>query len=139
MSSQSVMGLMTSFFIVLCTWHQSAAGDPPNFLVIMMENVGYNDVSWNNPEMITPHLHQLAETGVILDKFYSAPRCSPSRSALLTGLYPYKTGMQRGNISPYRPYGLPTQFKLLPEYLKVNGYSSHLIGIKNKCLKCLIV
>ena len=124
-------GVVITVFLILGTWHQCASVVSPNFLVIMMENVGFNDVSWNNPEMMTPHLQQLAEDGVILDTFYSAPRCTPSRSSLLTGLYPHKTGMQRGNISPYRPYGLPTRFKLLPEYLKEKGYSSHLIGKTN--------
>ena len=51
----------------------------PNFLVIEVDDFGYNDVSWNNPAMITPELARLAGTGVILDTFYSAPRCSPSR------------------------------------------------------------
>ena len=51
----------------------------PNFLVIEVDDFGYNDVSWNNPAMITPALAGLAEAGVILDTFYSAPRCSPSR------------------------------------------------------------
>ena len=46
----------------------------------------------------------------------------------MTGLYPYKIGMQRGNISPFRPYGLPTDIKILPQYLKEKGYSTHLIG-----------
>ena len=46
----------------------------------------------------------------------------------MTGLYPYKIGMQRGNISPFRPYGLPTDIKILPQYLKEKGYSTHLLG-----------
>jgi len=78
--------------------------------------------------MHTPALEKLAERGVILDSYYTQPRCSPSRAALLTGLYPYRTGMQRGNISPYRPSGLATVFPLLPEMLKEEGYSTHLIG-----------
>ena len=51
----------------------------PNFLVIEVDDFGYNDVSWNNPAMITPELERLAKEGVILDTFYTAPRCSPSR------------------------------------------------------------
>ena len=100
----------------------------PNFLVMMVDDVGYNDVSWNNPNMVTPHMDTLAQDGVILDTFYSQPRCSPSRAALLTGKYPYKMGIQRGNISPFRPSGMSTQFTTLPQLLKDQGYTTHLIG-----------
>ena len=47
----------------------------------MADDFGYNDVSWNNPEMITPELETLARGGVVLDTFYSQPRCSPSRAS----------------------------------------------------------
>ena len=60
-----------------------------------------------------------------------------SRAALLTGLYPYKLGIQRGNVSPFRPYGLASRFKLLPEMLKERGYSTHLVGIKGNIEKTL--
>jgi len=100
----------------------------PNILYMIVDDFGYNDVSWNNPAMHTPVLAQLAEEGVILDKFYSQPRCSPSRAALLTGIYPYKMSIQRGNISPFRPSGLATVFPTLPELLKESGYSTHLVG-----------
>ena len=60
--------------------------------------------------------------------FYTASRSSPSRAALLTGLYAHKTGLQRGSVSPFRPSGLATRFTLLPQLLKTRGYSTHLIG-----------
>ena len=47
--------------------------------MIEVDDFGYSDVSWNNPAMITPELEKLAGAGVILDTFYTAPRCSPSR------------------------------------------------------------
>ena len=100
----------------------------PNILYILVDDFGYSDVSWNNPSMKTPVLDQLAKDGVILDQFYSQPRCSPSRAALLTGLYPYKMSIQRGNISPFRPSGLATVFPTFPELLKKKGYSTHLVG-----------
>ena len=71
-------------------------GRPPNFLLLVGDDVGYNDVSWHNPAMSTPHLEALRREGVSLESFYSQPRCSPSRAALLTGLYPYRLGIQRG-------------------------------------------
>ena len=53
-----------------------------------------NDVSWNRPGAATPNLKKLAEEGVILDNAYTLPVCTPSRTALMTGTYPFKLGMQ---------------------------------------------
>ena len=39
----------------------------PNFLVLLADDLGFNDVSWNNPGMHTPALEKLAKKGVILD------------------------------------------------------------------------
>ena len=39
----------------------------PNFLVLLTDDLGFNDVSWNNPDMHTPALEKLAKRGVILD------------------------------------------------------------------------
>ena len=113
----------------LLLFHRHVLGAAsPNILYILVDDFGYSDVSWNNPAMQTPVLAQLANEGVILDQFYSQPRCSPSRAALLTGLYPYKMSIQRGNISPFRPSGLATMFPTIPELLKEKGYSTHLVG-----------
>ena len=54
--------------------------------------IGYNDVSWHNGDIITPHLETLADSGIKLNQFYAQPTCSPSRAALLTGLYPIHNG-----------------------------------------------
>ena len=79
--------------------------------------------------MSSPHLDSLRREGVSLESFYSQPRCSPSRASLLTGLYPYRLGIQRGNISPFRPAGLATSATLLPQRLAGLGYTSHLVGL----------
>ena len=46
----------------------------------------------------------------------------------MTGLYPYKMSLQRGAIGDFRPMGLPTVIKTLPEMLRSAGYSTHLVG-----------
>ena len=62
------------------------AGAAPNILFILVDDLGWNDVSWHNPAMRTPHLGALATNhGVILDQHYAQPKCAPSRAALLTG------------------------------------------------------
>ena len=79
--------------------------------------------------VITPNIDQLAAEGVILDRNYVQTVCTPSRSALMTGVYPYRYGRQ-GNfpIKPRQPAGLTFNFTLLPEYLQNSGYATHMIG-----------
>jgi len=55
---------------------------------------GNNDVSWNNPSAKTPALGRLAKSGVTLSNAYTLPVCSPSRAAIMTGVYPFRMGLQ---------------------------------------------
>jgi len=99
----------------------------PNILMIVVDDLGVNDVSWNNPHVETPFLGRLANNGVILDNTYTLPSCTPSRAAMLTGVYPYKMGLQRG-FGTYFPDGIPTSVPLIAEYLKNIGYRNHIFG-----------
>ena len=56
--------------------------------------IGYNDIGYHNPEVITPYIDKLAYEGIIFERNYVQPSCTPSRSALMTGMYPYKIGRQ---------------------------------------------
>ena len=58
---------------------------PPNIVMIVADDLGWNDVSWNNPIVETPNLQNLADHGIILNSHYSQHICTPSRGALLTG------------------------------------------------------
>ena len=59
----------------------------PHIIVIVSDDQGYNDVSWHNDVVLTPHLADLASRGIILEQHYSQESCSPTRGALLTGRY----------------------------------------------------
>lgn len=73
----------------------SAKRNSPNVLVILMDDMGYADVSAyssrltdGKPQVYTPNIDSLAENGVIMENFYAAsPVCSPSRFSMLTGRY----------------------------------------------------
>ena len=68
-----------------------ASKDNPNILFIMMDDLGYGDVSLNGAIYDTPNIDSIGENGLNLTNFYSAYSvCSPARFAALTGRYPYR-------------------------------------------------
>jgi len=73
----------------------SAVENKPNIIIIMADDMGYGDLSCYGSESInTPNLDGLASRGVKFNSFFSsASICSPSRSGLLTGRYPARTGV----------------------------------------------
>ena len=104
------------------------ASGPPNIIIIVADDLGYNDVSWHDPNVITPNLDELARDGIILEGHYVQETCTPTRSALMTSYYPIHTGRQNGPISTKEPIGLYTNYTLMPEYFKDIGYRTHAIG-----------
>ena len=48
-----------------------SAREKPNIIFILADDLGWNDVSWNNPDMPTPHMEHLAQEGIRLDQAYS--------------------------------------------------------------------
>jgi len=65
----------------------------PNIIVILVDDMGWSDIGPYGGEIPTPNLDALAARGVRFTRFYSTPRCSPTRASLLTGLYPHQAGM----------------------------------------------
>ena len=76
----------------------------PNIVLFLIDDMGYNDIPYNNEAIIAPTLNELATNGVILDQFYAQHMCSPSRAALLTGLYPIHTGFQVCSLQQLSKY-----------------------------------
>ena len=106
------------YFVFLFLCLTSCSSSPPHIIVFLADDLGYNDISWHNPHVLTPHIQNLASDGVILEQHYSQPICSPTRGALLTGRYPIHNGLHNGVITPLTPYGLDDQLTLLPQELK---------------------
>lgn len=100
----------------------------PNIIFIVADDLGWNDVGFRNPEVKTPNIDKLASEGVILNNSYVQPWCSPSRSAFMSGYYPFHTGLQDGVIHNTRPYGLPLNLTTLPQRLQSLGYTTHMLG-----------
>ena len=57
----------------------------PNIILIMTDDQGYDDYGFRQAPMQTPNMDGMALNGVRFDRFYTAPACAPTRSALMTG------------------------------------------------------
>ena len=70
-----------------------AKADRPNVVVILIDDMGFSDLQCYGGDVPTPNINKLAGEGVRFTQFYNTARCSTSRAALLTGVYPHQAGM----------------------------------------------
>eukprot|EP00116_Pleurobrachia_bachei_P002855 sb/3463117/ len=89
---------------------------------------GWSDVPWHDARTIAPTLTGLADTGVILERHYTQSICTPTRSALMTGKYPSRLGLNHLTIAAGDPYGLWTNQTILADYMSEAGYAVHGVG-----------
>jgi arylsulfatase A-like enzyme len=104
------------------------AGDKPNIVYILADDLGWKDVGFHGSDIRTPSLDELAATGARLEQFYVEPMCTPTRAALMTGRYPLRYGLQTVVIPSAGTYGLPTDERTLPEALRDAGYETSIVG-----------
>ncbi len=111
----------------------SAPAARPNVVVVLVDDMGFSDIGCYGSEVPTPNLDRLATQGVRFTQFYNTARCSPSRSSLMTGLYPHQAGM--GHLdNDVRPGSRGYQGRLtdesatIAEALKPAGYFTAMTG-----------
>lgn len=106
--------------------------ETPNLIVIMCDDLGYQDVGFNGCKDIpTPNIDRIAQEGVRFSNGYTPYSVSsPSRAGFMTGRYGQRYGYER-NVQ-YRPndpnMGLSKEEMTLPQSLKQVGYVSGIIG-----------
>ncbi len=120
----------------------------PNVVFILVDDLGYMDVSPNNPNTFydTPNIQRLADGGTRFTNAYaSCPVCSPTRASIMTGKYPVRVGITdyispSGGNQPEKwkrrtallpaPYSdrLAHEEVTLAEALKQNGYATFFAG-----------
>ncbi|MEP2736555.1 MAG: arylsulfatase [Erythrobacter sp.] len=108
----------------------------PNFLVIVVDDLGYSDLSLTGSEVPTPNIDALAKEGLFLNNFYAGGTCSPTRAMLLSGMDHHRAGVgaMMEHIAPnqvgspgYEGY-LNERVVSLPELLRDAGYNTYAAG-----------
>lgn len=135
MPSKSVPNFIL-IVLLSCEIMIEAKNAPPNVIIMLMDDMGWDLGAFGEPNKETPNLDKMAAEGTILTDFYTAnPLCSPSRAALLTGRLPIRNGFYTDNEHARNSYtpqeivgGIPDSEVLLPEILSEAGYKTKIIG-----------
>ena len=91
--------------LVMCMLNYTTAlDDKPHILFIVVDDWGWADVGYHNPNVSTPTLDRLAAEGVKLENYYVASICTPSRSALMSGKY--QVGTFRTIQMSFQPFNI---------------------------------
>lgn len=110
--------------------HCDATERLPNIVLIFIDDMGYGDIGpFGNKVNQTPHLDRMAKEGNLLRQFYvSNTACTPSRSALMTGTYAHRIGMDQSVVFPGERRGLNPKEITIAEILKERGYATGCFG-----------
>ena len=111
---------------------RAAVPQPPNIVLILVDDMGFSDIGSYGSEIATPHIDRLASQGVRFSQFYSCARCCPSRASLLTGLYPHQAGVghmvDQAGPAPGYVNDLSPRSRTIAQVLKGAGYQTGMAG-----------
>jgi arylsulfatase A-like enzyme len=108
-----------------------ASAEHPNIVIILADDLGYGDVRCYQPEskIATPNMDRIAEEGVrFTDAHSPSSVCTPTRYALLTGRYCWRTRLKRGVLMGYSGPLIEPGRMTIPSLLKQHGYSTGVVG-----------
>jgi len=130
-----------SAFILLAGYSSTIAEPPPNFVVILVDDLGWADVKCNYPQSFydTPNIDALAKKGIRFTNAYAAHSvCSPTRAAIMTGKHPNRVHItdwipgrspkNRPLLGPQIKNELALEEVTLAEMLKEAGYHTFFAG-----------
>ena len=107
---------------------KAATYDKPNIVILLADDLGWADLSFRGSDIETPHIDSLARDGLTLNRFYSMPICTPTRSALMTARDPMKLGSIYAGFQPWQNGGVSPDEHFMPESFKAAGYQTAMIG-----------
>ncbi len=117
-----------------CCADDAKSSDRPNLIVILADDLSSKELAcYGNPTHRTPHLDELARTGVQFDTCYTACICHPTRFEIMTGQYGAKNGVyhfagRAGGPDPDSPEEQIVNHLTFGKVLKSAGYATALAG-----------
>jgi arylsulfatase A-like enzyme len=118
----------TALLLALVPATRAADVARPNFVVILIDDMGYGDVGpYGSKLNRTPNLDHMAAEGRKLTSFYAAPVCTPSRAQMMTGCYAKRVSLPNV-IFPACPIGLSAKEHTIADLLRQQGYATEAIG-----------
>jgi N-sulfoglucosamine sulfohydrolase len=117
------MRIIACFFLSLCAALAAQGPLRPNILWLIAEDFGPQLGCYGTKEVWSPNLDALAAGGVRYTRFFTtAPVCSPSRSAFMTGMYQTTIGAHNHRSHRDDGYRLPSGVRLLTDWMRDAGY-----------------
>jgi arylsulfatase A len=126
-SRPGILAVALLALVVFSARSPAATAERPNVVLVFIDDLGYGDFGcFGNPTIRTPHIDGIAQRGVKLTSFYSAPSCVPARQQLLLGKYSARVNL--GGVSAGGTGGIPDTEVTLAQSLKTAGYETAMVG-----------
>lgn len=118
--------MMIALVLLMISTVTANAQDRPNIVYILVDNWGWSDIRVQGGSISTPEIDQLAAEGLRLTNFNVESQCTPTRSAIMTGRLPIRSGTHR--VTYGLPYGMAPWEYTVAELLKDEGYDTAMFG-----------
>ena len=99
----------------------------PHIIMIVIDDMGFADPGFKGSGISTPTIDQLVKSGTLLTNYYVLPACTHTRIALMTGKYPYRSGMYR-LVYGESQTGMNPYDSTLANVFRDRGYQAHAVG-----------
>ena len=112
----------------------ASAAARPNIVVVLVDDMGWSDIGCYGSEIPTPHLDALTQQSTVFEHHYTiCPLCVPTRSSMMTGLYPRQHGaIINGWFPEEREHGtVKAELDLVPNRISAKGYDVYHAGIQH--------
>jgi len=111
---------------VISVFAKTPQGSKPNIIFVITDDQGMGDLSCTGNQLVkTPHIDKFYEGSTRFTEYHVSPTCAPTRAALMSGRFPFKTGVTHTILQRER---MSLDMFTLPQALQSAGYQTGLFG-----------